>query len=381
MDNNLEKIVYAFLQEEPFFAHFMLNMKILYDLPGCPTAGVRLSNYNLELAINRKFFFSFPLVTQQAILKHEMLHVLLEHVSERGSLQKDPKYAQIKNIAMDCAINQYITNLPEEGITLPLVEKMVNKPLSPFESWEYYYAAIKEEADRQLSNIPDHEFMDSGDSKDKKDAAQGAGKIGTEVIKDAANKAAKQAAGNTPDYVNKILGALNVGAKVNWKQQLRNIIASARHVSTKPTRMRPNRRFELEQPGRKKDKRLVLGVCLDSSGSISDDDYQDFLNEVVHISKSTTLTILVHADCTVQRVDTIRNGKVSNEVKSKRHGSGGTAYQPAIDKCMEQKCDAIVYFGDFDCADTPTNPRVPFIWVGVGNQPPPGNFGHVIRLT
>jgi hypothetical protein len=47
---------------------------------------------------------------------------------------------------------------------------------------------------------------------------------------------------------------------------------------------------------------------------------------------------------------------------------------------VELKVDGILYCGDFDSADTPENPKKPFLWVGVRNSPPPATFGKVIYL-
>jgi predicted metal-dependent peptidase len=154
-------------------------------------------------------------------------------------------------------------------------------------------------------------------------------------------------------------------------------VARSISTTTKNTRKKINRRFGLEQPGKKKKRELTLGVCVDSSGSVSDEAFQSFLTEVSRISQICQTTYLVDADCVVQNVDVIKKGK---KVKNQRSGSGGTAYQPAIDKCLELKCDAIVYFGDADSSDIPKNPNIPFLWVIVGNQNPPGNFGSVVRL-
>jgi predicted metal-dependent peptidase len=201
------------------------------------------------------------------------------------------------------------------------------------------------------------------------------------IIKDKVNKAISAAKGNIPQGLEGIIASLNRPAQVNWKQQLRNLIASSRCITTRPNRMKVHRRFELDQPGKTKKRKLVLGVCTDSSGSVSDAAYAEFLNEIHSIAKNTTITSLVHADCVVQKVDIIKGGKPKGDVLKKRHGSGGTAYGPAIEHCMKLGCDAIAYMGDGDASDVPKDPKVPFIWVLVGNSPPPASFGRVIRIN
>jgi predicted metal-dependent peptidase len=183
------------------------------------------------------------------------------------------------------------------------------------------------------------------------------------------------AAGNAPDHVIKAIDALGE-AKLPWKTLLRNSIMSQVSRKTQSTTKKINRRFALPVPGKKKKREMVLGVCVDESGSISEEAHTAFMSEIAQIAKNVTKTYIVHADCQVAGVDDLSKTKFNPE----RKAAGGTAYQPAIDKCVELKCNMIVYFGDFDTADKPKNPGVPFLWVGVGNSPAPAEFGKVIRL-
>jgi predicted metal-dependent peptidase len=257
------------------------------------------------------------------------------------------------------------------------MEKLAKRKLNPKDIWEYYYEQLKNEVENNPDYFSDHDKMDGDGMEWESDSDRA---IDRATIRDKIGQATKASAGKIPEELSSFIASYNQPALVNWKQQLRNLISSARCTTTKPTMMKTHRRFDLDQPGRKKNRKLVLGVCTDSSGSISDESYSMFMNEIVSIAKNTTVTYLVHADCVVQKVDVIKGGKASGDVLKKRHGNGGTAYSPAIEECVKRKCDAIVYFGDFDCSDIPKNPGVPFIWVGVGNQSPPANFGRVIRI-
>lgn len=374
----LDAPVYTLLQEEPFFANFLLGCKVTLDVPGVGTAGVRVSKGQIHMVVNTEWFNSMKLDSRCAVLKHEILHVLLEHCSSRkyGSINHEAK-----NVAMDCAINQYIKNLPEGGITLEKFCEIVgNNKCAPFEPWEYYYGLML--ASKKIKKVPavDHDFMDGGDGEDGS-GSEAENSMNNAAVKDLANKALMASAGKVPDNLASVLGALNKVAQLPWKQILRNFVANARTTTSIPTRQRINRRFGFDQPGKKKDRKLILGVCTDSSGSVSDEDYMKFMQEIHTLAKSTSITFLVQADCEVQKVDIIKGGKPTAKQLGERAGHGGTAYQPAIDECRKRKCDAIIYFGDFDCADTPQDPHVPFLWVGVGDQKPPAEFGKVLRLT
>jgi len=364
---NLESAVYSLLKSEPFFAHLLLGMKISYDVPGLDTAGVCVRRGTIELALNTSYLNALPTKTQIAVLKHEMMHLLLDHCTTRNAGDLNH---QLRNVAMDCAINQYIEDLPEGGITLPLLEEKIKEKLLPFETFEYYFEKLKNSPEIETGYV-NHDFMDQSDPENAE--------IAKATVKDAANKALKAAAGKVPKNIESIVGALNKSAAVNWKQRLRNFVASARHIDRLSTRSRVHRRFGFDAPGYKKKKKLVLGVCVDSSGSISDEQFSAFMKEVSQIVKETSITYLVDADAEVQNVAVLKAGVIPKK-NMVRHGNGGTAYQPAINACQGRSCDAIIYFGDFDCSDTPSDPKVPFIWVGVGNQEPPGNFGQVIRI-
>lgn len=377
---SIEKPIHALLQQEPFFAHFLLNSRIMFNAHKVPTAGAAIINGTLVFIINTDFFFALTVKEQTAVLKHEIMHMLLDHCGKRG---KDTADKHVANVAMDCAINQYIKNLPDKCVTLAEVEKYTGKKLLPYQVYEYYYDALKEaQAEKQTEGRVNHEFMEgSGDEStgDGKPGSVIAPEQARAIVADAAKNAVKAAAGNVPDYLVGTLGSLNTQGKISWKQQLRNIISSVPISENRNTRKKTHRRFELEQPGKRKKRKIIVGVCCDSSGSVSDESYSLFMTEVYNISKSVAITYLVQADCEVQKVDVIK-GTAKKEKLAQRHGNGGTAYQPAIDACMKRKCDVIIYFGDFDTSDTPKDPRVPFVWVGVGNQEPPANFGRVLRL-
>lgn len=366
--NKIEQTINRLLETNPFYAHFFLNCEIQYDTHNVPTAGVMLTDRNIRMVFNTKFIDGLTVPEIGSIIEHEVIHILMEHISVP---HKDKTIQpQLSNIAMDCAINQYIKNLPDGGITLDRLSKMLKVDLEPLQTWEYYYHKILQDPDvaKAMKTLDDHSKWAEGNPQD------GSGKVIARAAAEAALKASK---GIAPEMVLKALDALREGSKTPWQQILANFVARATSSTIRHTRKKRNRRFGIDQPGKLKKRELTLGVCCDSSGSISDESYTSFMVEVQRIAQYCTKVYLIDADAVVQDVTTLKKGA---KVKMKRHGCGGTAYQPAISECLKLKTDAIIYFGDFDCADVPQNPHVPFLWVGVGNQPPPGSFGAVLRL-
>jgi predicted metal-dependent peptidase len=367
----IEKAIKSLLDTNPFYACFFLNSKVEYDTHKVETAGAAMTSRGPLLIFNTKFLSTMTPSEVGAIVEHEVLHLLFSHTTAHS--EDKTLVTNIANIAMDASINQYITGLPEGCITIEGLNKVHGLSLLNEQTWEYYYTHLMNKRDElEGQNSFDDHGIEVGEGESP--GSPGEQKA---ALRTAVDKAMKASAGNAPQAVLRAFDSLKESCKVPWQQVLSNFVARSISCTSKNTRNKINRRFGLDQPGKKKKRELVLGVCADSSGSVSDESYLQFLTEIARISSLCSITYLVDADCVVQNVTVIKKGM---EVKRERKGNGGTAYQPAIDECMKRKCDAIIYFGDFDCADTPKNPGIPFLWVGVGNSKKPGDFGGEIRL-
>lgn len=372
MSFSMDKALHRLLEKEPFFAHFLLQHKIVLDPPKLPTLGVMVDRSGtLILMVNTTFYNGMTTSEQVAILKHELMHVLLGHVHKRGTAYKINH--QLANVAMDCAINQHIEGLPTTAITLKVMQENYGLSMKSNQTFEYYFDAIRESPNVQhVEDTTGHDFGDG--AMDEMGSTQASA-----AIAKAAQDAMRASKGNVPQHLQQALGDLLKPAKVPWERHLRNLIASAPIVEKRNTRKKVHRRFDLEQPGKKKKRKPKIAVCVDSSGSVSNEAFNAFIVEAIGISKSCAVMWLLDADSEVQHVKKI-TGKAKPSELNKRHGNGGTAYQPAITKAMSLKVDIIIYFGDMDSADHPTNPRIPFIWARVGSQEPPGKFGHVVDV-
>lgn len=366
--NELQKAIAELLKTKPYYAHFFLNSTVIMDWGNIPTAAAVATNKGTLFVFNSKFLESLKYEEIIAIIEHEVLHFLFEHVYEMK--REEPQDNHIKNIAMDVAINQYINHIPEGACTVESIEKILKRTLLREQTWEYYYDELKKEQEKMKGQKTLDEHDVGHPDEVKGDRARAA-------IKSTADKALKASRGIAPREILKALDSLNSEPKLPWKQILSNFVARATSSDRVGTRKRRNRRYGVSVPGVKKKRELILAVCVDSSGSISDEAYVSFMNEISRISKLVTKTHVIEADCEVHNVETLKKGKPPT---MERRSMGGTAYQPAINKAVELKADAIIYFGDFDTSDKPENPGKPFLWVGVGRQDPPADFGEVVRL-
>jgi len=373
MMNKVQTAVSILFREKPFYAYFFLNSRIVYDNPTIKTAAVSATPNGMVFYFDNQFIDTLAATEVVAIIEHEIMHCLFEHIF----VQDKKSSHHNRNIAMDCAINQLIEGLPSIAVTLQSLEKIVEKKLKEKESWVYYLDQIEEFAknnpDKCLPYLP----MDSHEWGEGKEMTEGQKAETRAQIQNAIDKAVSSSKGNLPQNIIETLGAFKQEPKLSWKTILSNFVSRSRSVTRIPTRTRRNRRFGLTTAGYKIKKELTLGVCVDSSGSVSDEDYVLFMNEVTRISKLCSKVYLIDADCTVQNVTVLK--KKAPEFT--RFGRGGTAYGPALEECVKLKVDAICYFGDMDSSDTPKNPNIPVLWVAVGLQAPPSSFGNVVRLN
>lgn len=371
MISKFQKAVYQLLTSEPYFAHFLLESKVMYDVFNVKSAAASVIGGVPVIIWNTEFMNALTVDGVKEVLKHEIMHLLLTHTNRAKEENKDHL---LYNIATDCAINQYLNSqhFPAGSVTLESLSRAVGQQLKPFETAQYYYDACYKAATKVAAGagktVDDHDLVIDG--QDIPEIAQAA-------VQKAGKAALASAAGNAPSVIVKALDAFGE-PQISWKQIFKNFVLKQVDRTTRITQSKINRRLPLPAPGRKHKRTMTLGVCLDSSGSVSDEQYSAFFAEVKSIAKQITKVYIVHADCEVQGVDELN--KKTRKIDTTRKGVGGTAYQPAITKCLQLGCDAIVYFGDFDTSDIPTDPKKPFLWVGVGNQNPPADWGKVLRI-
>ena len=94
----------ALLKKEPFYAYLLVKMHKKIDR-SVPVAGVAVINGDIHLFINPEGYMRYTRGERIAILKHEVLHVILIHYLRRRD--RDPS---LFNIAADVAINQMVNS-------------------------------------------------------------------------------------------------------------------------------------------------------------------------------------------------------------------------------------------------------------------------------
>lgn len=393
--NKLQQAITSLIFSEPFYGHLVSKMKIT-KTDKIPTAGVFITD-KINLTYNEEWIENLDLIDVVKVLKHECGHILQEHITRAKQIGVvNQELHKRFNIATDATINLHdLVPTVEKigGVTVKslndMLQKMIDEanakdgakrsfiPMQEGQMAEYYYNKINQFAEENSDILPEGGGMgETMDDHSTWEQSEGNEEMQKEVARQAVNESVKSAGGigNVPGEVAAIVNEMNKN-QVNWKQQLRQFYVNTLKSSRIPTRKRRNRRYGILQPGIKRKPELHLGLCVDTSGSVSDEELSMFWTELQAIGACGVKITIIEADCIVQNVYDFEVGKLPSF-----RGRGGTAYNPAIQKAVELKVDGIIYCGDFDTADTPENPKKPFLWVGVRKSPPPADFGKVIYL-
>lgn len=178
--------------------------------------------------------------------------------------------------------------------------------------------------------------------------------------------------GTLPSYVSGYLEELFKPPKIRWQDELRRYIGII-PIPYRKTRLRPSRRcFErCDLSGRLPKYTCRVVVCLDTSGSMSDEMLNKCLNEVAGIVSCVKAEItVIECDCEVAcEPYTIQPGH-KNKIHFNMHGRGGTAFTPAIEWINNHNFkDAImIYFTDGYAEESIPRPKTyRNIWVVANN--------------
>lgn len=365
-----------------FYASMILACDIEYT-DNVPTLGVRFDEKLLKynLSINLEFFNKLTDNQRLGVLKHEMLHILNGHTTIRIP---DNCNFEAWNAATDCAINQMISksDLPSPNINIDSFRANTDKNALESMNAEYYYDLILAKLDSsnnsgsssdsdssdnqdnsnsssnsdsqdnqnsnssQMSGLSNKSFDSHEDWKQTKEFQNVVKEITSKMI-DKAIQHTMKSNGTLPNDIDEYINLFSNKSILNWKQLLRKYTGNKR-VGRISTIMRKSKRFPTRDDlrGYQKDRTFECLVVLDVSGSMSDKEIIDGLNEIHHICKLTNSKLkLVQVDTEVHSVEEFtKKTKIFN-----RKGNGGTILQDGID--VNVKRDLTILITDGYCED------------------------------
>lgn len=393
-----QKALICLLKDEPCYGHLIQRMNIISD-DKVKTASVHITN-KINLTYSPTWFNEIGLVNAAGVLKHECEHIFKNHIPRAMEIGIDNKTMMKRlNLASDATINVHDLEAfaEENGVTLNNLNKKLQTMLAEFnakrkpneqktfipieanQTSEYIFNRLNEFCEDNKDQLPESgEGMgETHDNHDKWGESDKSTDVIEEVTKQAVNDAVNRAGGigNVPAHIAQAVMELNK-PKVNWRQELRRFEAQSIKAASESTRMKRNRRYGILYPGKKKQFKAHLAVCVDTSGSMQGERLQLAWAELCGIHARGVKITLIEADSAVTRVSEFDPNK---QIDFK--GGGGTCYEPPIQYAKNLKPDGIIFLGDMDAFDTPSDPKIRFLWVTVSdNTTKPGNFGKMIQV-
>ncbi|MBC8399014.1 MAG: hypothetical protein H8E16_18185 [Flavobacteriales bacterium] len=365
VSDKLARASKSLILNEPFYGLFLvgLNKVMRNDIS---TAGVSKNGIGIQLSINPEFFAGLPDKHQIGLLKHELLHVSFGHMIMRDLYPNHKLF----NIAADLEINQYIDEdyLPEGGLKLDSFPEL-NLPSKAGtkvyynlleQAWEDGSCPWLESILQQMDGDSPYDHPTWEEFEDLSEADKKLVQKQVEhQLKETADQTEKRR-GSVPGELADILERLRTlePASFDWKGYLKRFVGNSTLTYTKKLRRKFNKRYS-GNPGLKiKFKNNIL-VGVDTSGSVSNSELVEFMNELAHMSKTGHEITVAQCDTQINSVEKF-NPRKDWDIK----GRGGTSFQPVIDLFNEKRglYTDLIYLTDGE-AYTPDNCPSNTLWV------------------
>lgn len=434
MDDVRRKIIRArtgLLLEHPFFGSLALRMSPAEDVR-CVTAWTD----GRRLGYNPGYVSGLSDVQVQGLLVHTVMHAACQHHMRRGD-----RDIGLWNVACDHAINWILV---DAGITLP--PKYLDNQEYHGLTADEIYADLRERggeedkpsmSDSEGESVteadwdglpggagegdsPGESLDASGGEGDKEGKVDGDASVdspgddgsdmggdpgGSGEVRDggqdvegggsgedrtdeqwelALAQAAQQAreVGDLPGSLERLVQEV-LWPRLDWRELLGRFLSERTRDDYSWTP--PNKRYvylDVILPSLSHRKLPEVVLALDTSGSVTDREMEQFAAEVSGILESFDTTIHVaYCDCKLTGTDCF--GRVDLPLTLSPEGGGGTDYRPVFDWIEQEQMDPVclVYLTDLECCHFPERePEYPVLWAQVGSSKTVPPFGDAIAV-
>lgn len=370
------KIGLMTIKNSVFITTILFSMKFHWDknIQTAETDG-------LNMWINPDFFMDLPPAQRIFVMAHESWHPAFQHMLRRG--QRDP---DLYNQAGDHVINLI---LKEQNYEMP--DWVLADQKYTGMSTEQVYEDLKKQPTkppsgggggqgkgRPMGN--DVRYIDPSKQTQQQIDDQQHQILDVLVRAATQSKMSGDAAGTIPGDIAVAMEDL-LNPKLPWYTLLSKYITALAKEDYSFKRF--NRRFmpEFYLPGLFSETLDEIAVAVDTSASVSDQEFAAYLTELNHIHrkmKPKKMTI-VDFDTSVKNVHTLK-GLNDSVTKIKFTGRGGTNLHPMIDYFNKNPPTVLLVFSDLHCRAIQDKTKYPVIWVCVDNPNGQVNFGKLIHM-
>lgn len=378
---DLDANLVALLFSEPFYADVIRSLH-KEATEKIKTAGVLFKDGIMRMWWNPLFLAAYSSDQVRGILKHEALHLCLEHTTTR---RYEPHV--IWNWACDLAINCTLSDAefptcglrpgtpfkkPENWSKLSDADKDRHNKLSAFiaslplnlSSEEYFTKLMENDEIKKMIEEHEYEFdVHSGwDDLSDDEREWAAGKIRDCVRKAQERADSKNSWGSVPSQMREQI-RLKLRGEIDWKSVLRNFVGMTVRSDSQSSIFRLNKKYPGVHPGKHHSYKPRIGCFIDQSGSMSDEDIELCFGELASLSQRVEI-IVYHFDCTVDEESKKTWRKGSPVPKLLRTRIGGTDFDSVTDfvNNSKEKFEAYIILTDGG-AGKPSHSRVRRAWV------------------
>lgn len=355
----ISKTLIDLILKEPFYGYFLMNIQKQETTKVSTMAVGTKNNIDITLYFNVEFWKSLTKDQKLGLCIHETLHLVYHHLL----IAKNYANKKIHNIACDLEINQYIDRklLPETGIFLDNFQKEFPKlKLEAKQGSDYYYKKLMEDPEltqqieQMLGENEEHHWDLSNLTNEQINMI----KDQIDHIISSTVEEVKRKKGNVPGNIKYLLELRKKELpKLDWKRYLRQWVTSNQEAYVKTSRFKPNVFFR-ENPSYKwKGKELIL-LAIDTSGSVSDSELQEFLIEINGMHKLNKVFDILCVDTNIQEPY-----RYNGELSLKISGRGGTDFDTMLSYFNEsKKYTSMIFFTDGECGVS-VKVSKPMLWV------------------
>lgn len=328
------------------------------------------------------------------LVLHECYHKLYRHLTTWRHLYEDN--AQLANAACDYVINIKLTDDNSDGFAIMPKVGLCDAKYRGMDSAQVYKLLKDDQQDSgggQGDGSGDGESgAPSGTGLDDHDweGAQGMTAEQTKELARDLDEAIRQgalAAGKLGSGGDRMFDDL-LETKIDWREMLREFIATTCQGNDYSTWKRPNRRFVSSgyyMPSGVSEQVGELVIAIDTSGSIGGRELSKFLGEVKGICDQVKPDVvrLLYWDTEVCADEKYTGVEVENIVQSTKPAGGGGTNVECVPEYMSQhgvKPQAVVVLTDGYLGGSWGQWVCPVLWCIVGNKsarPDVGKYVHV----
>ena len=340
------KIQLMLKPDSAFFVSLCFSKKHVFNehIPTARTNG-------LIIEYNPSFFMSLTSEQRITLLLHETLHGAYLHM-ERMQAHMDRDRA---NIAMDHVINLQLQERKYEEIPDWYCDSQFTNM-----AWEDIYPLIPVD---EKSNMKDVELIESEEFKDKLVNEIQNQLIAASIASQQAKDAPGTIPGNIEIYINKLLNP-----KLSWQIILKKFLQ--KFDKNNYSYKKPNKKYlpNFYLPTLISKSLIDVTVAVDTSGSVTNSNFNRFIFEIVSmikITKTKKITLL-QFDTKIKSIKTIKS---LYELKNVNFvGRGGTCITPILEWAQINKPKLLIVFTDGDFNESSITLTTPVLWL-IHNSP------------